>query len=239
MFCAERRIDYPLLQKLKNHNFVDWIILAQLRPNLNGDSRGFRVAMYCFEFRAKREKVISKITHAIRLDSRLPICFPQTPNARARNLEKASATSQDELSRILACTNGKPFCSSERSRIARLCQECRVGSFAATTYIPEYGITPEVRSPLISGNSEFPWESPRISATCSPEIPAKVHLAKHRKDEAKRLLASSKQARLRQKSCFAERGASPCRKGSLNPSINQRRNRLCEFEQCSELKNIV
>lgn len=34
----------------------------------------------------------------------------------------------------------KPFC--ERSRITRLCQECRVGSFAVATYIPEYGIIP-------------------------------------------------------------------------------------------------
>lgn len=34
----------------------------------------------------------------------------------------------------------KPFC--EQSRITRLCQECRVGSFAVATYIPEYGITP-------------------------------------------------------------------------------------------------
>jgi len=67
-------------------------------------------------------------------------------NERSRTLSRVGMTD-------------KPFC--ERSRITRLCQECRVGSFAVATYIPEYGITPEeVRSPLISGNFEFSEDPP-------------------------------------------------------------------------------
>lgn len=93
--------------------------------------------------------------------------------------------------------HGKPFCSSERSRIARLCQECRVGSFAATTYIPEYGITPGVRSPLISGNSEFSEESlpsfPLPSRDpAPPKFSRKFISLNIARDEAERLLSLSK-----------------------------------------------
>lgn len=83
---------------------------------------------------------------------------------------------------------GKPFRSYEQSRIARLCQECRVGSFAATTHIPEYGITPGVRSPLDLREFRIPQ-----GILPFPGIPAKVHLAKHRVRKREHLLALSKQ----------------------------------------------
>lgn len=118
-------------------------------------------------------------------------CAPRECNVQTGNLEKVSTTLHKQVSRMLShvgTTMGKPFYCSERSRIARLCEECRVGSFAATTYITEYGITPGVRSPLISGNFEFPEEPPR-SVTIhllplSPGIPMKVHLAKYRTRQA-------------------------------------------------------
>lgn len=191
--------------------------------------------MRCFQASNKGKEMIRKITHAIDPTSDCRSVWrgrewdSRECNAKARNLEKTSATSQDELSRILACTNGKPFCSFGRSRIARLCQECRVGSFAATTYIPEYGITPEVRSPWSPGipNSlRIPAHLPRPA----PEILTKVHLAKHRQEDgAKRLLASTTQIKV----CPVERDPFGKREVLTPQSINDETAHVYIWTMCA------
>lgn len=128
--------------------------------------------------------------------------YPPNPRLSNRIFSRAS---EDEICKLeiqkrsaqrhtneQACTfsrvgiTDKPFC--ERSRITRLCQECRVGSFAVATYIPEYGITPGGKISLDLREFRIPRGSP------SPWIPAKVHLTKHR---ARRTSSSAKQVWLR------------------------------------------
>jgi len=73
---------------------------------------------------------------------------------------------------FLRLSTDKSFC--EQSRITRLCQECRVGSFAVATYIPEYGITPRGKISLDLQEFRIPQGFP------TPGILVKVHLTKHR-----------------------------------------------------------